>query len=150
MKKTNFKFSFETMLLLVFVVLIVTSVIAAYQFYAISSIELIEDQLFSSYRKAFDTFKEDFNYMNSFVIKDNSLILSNNDESKVIRYSLTDGSLIRHFGDNQPNVLVKELKSVDFITPSLSKNLLTVILRPNNPQLLPFMTSFSIRDIKNE
>ncbi len=151
LRRTGGELSFEGILGLAVLSLILATVIAIIQFYNVrnpangSTFDITQ-----SYNLILTSLREDAQIAAMAELASGSVALLDCNSDLISRYSLTEGNLLRFDKQGNSTTLLKEVDSASFTTGENLSNLLTVKIMPADRMDMPFFTSFALRGINND
>ncbi len=150
-KRSAGELSFEGILGLAFVSLIIATLIAVAQFYSLRNPDNVDTaDITQSYNLILTSLREDAQIAATAETASDSVSLYNSQSDLISRYLFTDQSLIRLDNQGKGQPLLKNIESVRFSTDENLNNLLTVNIMPANRMDIPFFTSFALRGINHD
>lgn len=151
MKNVRGELSFEGILGLTFLSLVIATVIAVMQFYHARNPENNENfDITQSYNTILTSLREDAQTAAMADVASDSVNLLDSQSDQISRYAVIDGDLYRFDKAGKGEILLKKVESASFTTPEDLNNLLTVKILPADKMEIPFFTSFALRGINND
>ena len=143
--------SFEGILGLAFVSLIIATLIAVAQFYSLRNHGSGDSaDITQSYNLILTTLREDSQIAATAETASDSVALYNCQNDLISRYLFADRNLVRVDNQGNSHKLLDNIESVRFSTDENLNNLLTVNIMPANRMDIPFFTSFALRGINHD
>ena len=139
------QFSFESILILAFIILLSTTVLAVYKFHQsrINGKQNPED-IVVVYSSLLDQLRADALFANKLEINTNQIKLFEN-EKLLASYRFENKTLMRTDSKQQEQILLRKIENGGFHQPEKLDNLFSVWILPENKMDIPFITSFAIR-----
>lgn len=145
MRKQKGMLSFETVILLSFLALLMLTGLAIYRQYTVSN----ADEQFAKtpvgvYGHILSVVRNDIMFAIKIEAIENGLSLHLPDDLRVA-YQIVAGSLWRFEGDKKKTILMHNIEKYSFKIHSKNKMLFSIYLYPKNKMFIPFFTSFALR-----
>ncbi len=149
--KRRGELSFEGILGVAFISVILATALAVAQFYkARNPADPENHDITASYNIILTTLREDAQTAAVAEIASDSLTLYNSQSDLISRYAFIGGNLQRFDKSEKGEILLKGVESVFFKTGEDLPNLLTVKIMPADRMDIPFFTSFALRGINHD
>lgn len=145
MKNKNGLLSFEMIIFLSFVVLLVVTVLT---FVKLSSKEPSANDNnkspIESYSRILTSVRDDAMFSSKVEVNDSGFILYDAKNNKVV-YKIVDSSFYRIGPENKKTVLMNGIEKAKFKKSSELPSLFSVYIYPKEKMFIPFFTSFALR-----
>jgi hypothetical protein len=143
--------SFEGILGMAFLSLVLATVIAVMQFYNTRNPADPENHdITRNYNTILTCMREDSQITAFAETASDSVALFDSQSELVSKYILNARSLQRFDKNGKGEILLKEVEAVSFKTAEDLQNLLTVKILPADRMDIPFFTSFALRGVNND
>ncbi|GAB4273920.1 MAG: hypothetical protein Kow0029_13910 [Candidatus Rifleibacteriota bacterium] len=141
--------SFEGILGLAFLAVLLTTIMAVYQFHVAQSPRQVETtNVVSSYNLVLESLGEDTKYADSMQMTPEGVDLI--EKNRIFaKYRFMNGNLYRIDASDRGSILIGKLDKAIFRTHPELKKLLMVTLLPQDKMQIPFFTSFALRGSEN-
>lgn len=150
MKSHRGELSFENIITLAFLVVIVATGLAVLQFHLSRQIEQRVDQdITLGYNLVLQHIREDARIGFRYEIIPDGVAIVGASDKPVAQYRLIDKSLYRFDESEKGQLIVSNLEKANFRLHQELNNLLLVTLLPVDHMQLPFFTSFALRGGKS-
>ncbi len=141
--------SFESILVIAFVIILLTSIMAVFQFYQAKELDSSgKADIVKQYSKVLYLIRQDCRYAFGLETASDSFSLKIKPE-KSITYKFVNKSFVRIDTNNRSEVILSNLEKASFKADPKIKNLLTTYLFPEDQMQIPFITSFALRGEEN-
>jgi hypothetical protein len=141
--------SFESILVIAFVIILLTSIMAVFQFYQARELDSTgKADIVKQYSKILYQIRQDCRYAYSLNVTPDRFILSLKPDQN-ITYKFENQAFIRVNSSNQSETILGDLEKAIFKENPKVKNLLTLYLFPKDQMQIPFITSFALRGDEN-
>ena len=146
MKKRSGELSFDSIITLAFITVIVATGLAMLQFHLSRQVEQrIDQDITFGYNLVLQHMRQDTRVGSRFDITPDGVAIIGENDKPVAIYRLIDKSLYRFDESEKGQLIISHLEKASFrLHPELS-NLLLVTLLPIDRMQLPFFTSFALR-----
>ena len=143
--------SFEGILGLAVLSLVIATAIAIIQFYNVRNpVNGTSFDITQSYNLILTSLREDAQIAAMAELASGSVALLDSNSDLISRYALAEGNLLRFDKAGNSLTLLKEVESASFSIDENLSNLLTVKIMPADRMDMPFFTSFALRGINND
>ncbi len=143
--------SFEGILGLAVLSLVIATAIAIIQFYNVRNpVNGTSFDITQSYNLILTSLREDAQIAAMAELASGSVSLLDSNSDLISRYALAEGNLLRFDKAGNSLTLLKEVESASFSIDENLSNLLTVKIMPADRMDMPFFTSFALRGINND
>lgn len=151
MKSVRGELSFEGILSMAFLSVIIATIIAVLQFYEARKPGNSDNfDITQSYNTILTSLREDSQTAAIAEISSDSVNLLDSQSDQICRYAVIDNNLCRLDKSGKGEILLKQVESASFKTSDGLDNLLTVKILPADKMEIPFFTSFALRGVNND
>ncbi|NLF95711.1 MAG: hypothetical protein GX569_03170 [Candidatus Riflebacteria bacterium] len=150
MKRRRGELSFDGIITLAFITVMVATGLAILQFHLSRQIEQrIDHDVTLGYNLVLQNMRQDTRIGRRFEIIENGVAIIGANEKPTAVYRLIDKALYRFDNSDKGQLIINKLEKVSFRLHPELKNLLLVTLLPEDSMQLPFFTSFALRGGKS-
>lgn len=151
MKRRQGELSFEGILAIAFLTMIVATVIAILQFHnAQNPGSQVEADITSGYNQVLINMRQDVRFAARADCAADGVSLFDTQNSLIAVYRFMKDSCYRFDSSGKGQLLIDRLEKTSFRLHTSMNNLLMVTLLPEDKMQIPFFTSFALRGFKNE
>lgn len=146
MKKRSGELSFDNIITLAFITVIVATGLAVLQFHLSRQVEQrIDQDITFGYNLVLQHMRQDTRIGSRYEIASDSVAIIGENDKPVAVYRLIDKSLYRFDESEKGQLIISHLEKASFRLHQELNNLLLVTLLPIDRMQLPFFTSFALR-----
>ena len=151
MKCRRAEVSFEAILAVAFIALMISTLFAVYQFYSGRSFAANGDQEMAvEYHDFLNQMRAHMRFATEFEVGDGFVILKTGSENVLATYRLLDSKIVCFDADDKGQTVVNGIQSADFRPHPRISGLLMVSMFPEDQMYIPFFTSFALRGISDD
>jgi hypothetical protein len=145
-KKRSGELSFDSIITLAFITVIVATGLAMLQFHLSRQVEQrIDQDITFGYNLVLQHMRHDTRIGSRYEIASDGVAIINENDQPVAIYRLIDKSLYRFDASEKGQLIINHLEKASFRLHNELNNLLLVTLLPIDRMQLPFFTSFALR-----